>query len=130
VRFGIHHQPTTLQLFFSGPFDLATTDPTNTSFYKVIVPNKHGSFTGPGVTTIPISKAVYDPATNSVTLTTAKRLNVHHLFQLAVTLPCNNGNTVIVEFGGKQSLGGFQNPHHKNQFIPVVNGRIVRPARG
>jgi hypothetical protein len=126
VRFGIHHQPTTLQLFF----EPATTADVvaNPAFYTVVKPNHAGSFTGPGVKTIPVTSATFDAATNSVLLTTAKRLNVHHLFQLQVNLPCNNGNIVVIEFGGKKSLGGFFNPH-THRFVPVSNGKVVGPIR-
>lgn len=125
VRFGIHHQPTQLQLTLSGPLDPA--DASNPANYKVVVPNRYGSFTGPGVTYVPVTSAVYDPAGNTVTLTTARQLNVHHLFQLQVNLPCNNGNSIVIEFGGRNSLGGFTNPHRGNQFVPVAHGRVVRP---
>jgi hypothetical protein len=124
VRFGIHHQPTQLQLTFGGPLSDAV-DAMNPAFYTVIVPNAHGSFTGHGVTTIPVTSAVYDPNNFTVTLTTAKRLNVHHLYQLQISLPCTNGTPVVIEFGGKLSLGGFTN--HKGQFVPVVGGRVIHP---
>jgi hypothetical protein len=125
VRFGIHHQQTQLQLTFTGPI-VPASDASNPANYKVIVPNKYGSFTGPGVTHVPVTSAVYNQANNTVTLTTARRLNVHHLFELEVNLPCYNGKPVIIEFGGKRSLGGFTNPHAGNVFVPVANGNIVR----
>jgi hypothetical protein len=76
---------------------------------------------------IPIESATYDPATNSVTLIPARRLNVHHHFRLSIVLPCPNdvaGETVIIPFGGRESLIGFMN--HHGQFISVKNGRVVR----
>lgn len=125
VRYGIHKQPTQLQLTFDGPI-IPTSDATDTSNYRVVVPNKYGSFTGPGVTYVAVTWAMYNQATNTVTLTTARPLNVHHLFQLQVKLPCNNGNIVTIEFGGKKSLTGFTNPHAGNVFVPVANGKVVR----
>jgi hypothetical protein len=127
VRFGIHQQPTVLQLTFDGPANPA--DVSNPNNYKVIVPNRFGSFTGPGVTIVPIVSATFNPTNNTVDLIPARRLNVHHLFELQVNLPCNNGNVIVIEFGGKRSLAGFTNPHNHNQFVPVVNGRIVRTRR-
>lgn len=124
VRYGIHQQPTQLQLFFNGPVNVA--DAQNTANYSVTVPNRSGSFTGPGVTHVAVTSAVYNATTNSVILTTARRLNVHYQFQLDVKLPCNNGNTVVIQFGGKNSLGGFTNPHKGNVFVPVANGHVVR----
>jgi hypothetical protein len=125
VRFGIHHQPTQLQLTFDGPI-IPASDASNPANYLVIVPNKSGSFTGPGVSYVVVKSAVYNPANNTVTLTTARQLNVHHLFQLQVNLPCNNGNIVTIQFGGKQSLGGFTNPHAGNVFVPVAKGKVVK----
>lgn len=122
VRFGIHHQPTQLQLTFGGP--LNATDAANTAYYTVLSPNKYGSFTGPGVTKIPVTSAIYDPNKFTVTLTTATRLNVHHLFQLVINLPCTNGNPTVIEFGSKTSLGGFY--FHGQHFIRGANGKFVR----
>ena len=114
VRYGIHHQQTQLQLTFNGYVDpVQANNPYN---YRVIVPNRQGSFTGPGVTYVAIANATFDPASNSVTLLPARRLNVHYQFQLQVKLPVNNGNIIVLDFGGKQSLGGFNN--HQGQFTP------------
>jgi hypothetical protein len=123
VRFGIHHQPTQLQLTFSAPVN--TTDLANTANYTVVVPNKSGSFTGPGVTYVPIVKAIPNATGTMVTLITGRQLNVHQLFQLQIKLPCNNGNTVVLEFGSKQSLGGFFNPHSQKN-VTVVKGKTVK----
>ncbi|MFO0954379.1 MAG: choice-of-anchor E domain-containing protein [Isosphaeraceae bacterium] len=123
VRFGIHQQPTLLQLTFDGPLDPAQA--SNPNYYRIAVPNKNGSFTGPGVTYVPIASAKYDAATNTVLLTTARRLNVHYMFQLQIFLPCNNGNVITIQFGGKRSLGGFVNPHKGNAFVPVRNGKVI-----
>jgi hypothetical protein len=115
-RIGIHHQPTQLVVTFDGAVDpTKAADPAN---YTVIT--RSGKV-------IPIKSATYDPATNSVTLIPAVRLNVHHHFQLSVVLPCPNevtGETVVIPFGGKESLIGFFN--HHGQFVPVKNDRIAR----
>lgn len=124
VRFGIHHQPTQLQLTFGGTLD--PTDASNAANYVILAPNAHGSFVGPGVRVIPVASAGYatnpDGVTSTVTLTVANQLNVHHLFQLRVTLACNNGNPINIEFGGKKSLGGFY--YHGQHYI-VVNGKAI-----
>jgi len=125
VRFGIHHQATQLQLTFDGPI-IPSTDATNVSNYRVVVPNRYGSFTGPGVSYVAVNWAVYDQTDNTVTLTTARPLNVHKLFELQVKLPCNNGNIVTIEFGGKKSLGGYINPHAGNAVVKVANGKVVK----
>ena len=100
---------------FSGPIN--PTDAVNPANYTIIAPNAHGSFTGPGTRVIPVIAATYNPNANTVTLTTAVQLNVHHLYQLRVTLPPNN--PIVIEFGGKRSLGGF---FLHGQHFTVVNG--------
>ena len=122
LRFGIHQQPTQLYVTFGGP--ISATDATNTSFYKIIVPNKFGSFTGPGTTTIPVTAASYNPNTFTVKLTTATQLNVHRIYQLVITLPCTNGNPTVIQIGGKNSLGGFTGK--TGGLVTVSHGKIVR----
>ena len=115
-RIGIHHQVTQLVVTFEGPVD--ATKAENPANYSVIT--RSGK-------TIPVKSATYNPATNSVTLIPARRLNVHHHFRLSLVIPCPNeqtGETVVIPFGGKQSLIGFYN--HHGEFIPVHNGKIER----
>jgi len=115
-RIGLHHQVTQLVVTFEGPVD--PTKAENPGNYSVIT--RSGK-------TISIKSATYNPATNSVTLIPARRLNVHHHFRLSLVIPCPNeqtGETVVIPFGGKQSLIGFYN--HRGQFIPVHNGKIER----
>jgi hypothetical protein len=113
-RVGIHHQRTQLIVTFDG-----TVDPTkaeNPRNYYVKTPSGE---------TVRVKSATYNPATNSVTLVPARRLNVHHHYRLVITLPCpgNQPNeTVVVPFGGKQSLIGFHD--HRGRFVSVKNGRI------
>src|SRR5262249_38324272 len=100
---------------FQGPVD--PTRAENPGDYSLITPSGK---------TIPIKSATYNPATNSVTLVSAQRLNVHHHFRLSVVLPCPNnvnGGWSIIPFGGKGSLIGFHN--HRGDFVSVQNGRIV-----
>lgn len=125
VRFGIHHQPTQLQLTYAGQID--ATDAQKLSNYWVIKPNADGSFTGPGVTYIPISAVTYayDAATNTtvITLTTARQLNVHYKFELAINLACYGGTPNIVPFGTIKSLGGFW--YHGTHFVRGADGRFI-----
>ena len=113
-RIGVHHQRTKLIVSFDG-----TVDPTkaeNPGDYSVIA--RSGK-------TIPIKSASFDPATNSVTLIPARRLNVHYDFRLSLAIPCPNeqtSETVVIPFGGKRSLIGFHN--HRGEFVSVKNGRI------
>jgi hypothetical protein len=118
VRFGIHHQPTVLQVNYSG--NVVASEAGNPTNYKVLLPNSKGSFTGPGVTVISIASAAFNPVTNTATLVTAKRLNFHKVAELVITLPSNNGNVITVQFGGVNSLGGFLDKN--GNFVPFVPG--------
>jgi hypothetical protein len=114
-RIGVHHQRTELIVTFDGVVDpVKAANPDN---YKVITPSGR---------TIPIKSATFNPATNAVTLIPAEKLNVHYHFRLSVVIPCPNEQTpetVIIPFGGKDSLIGFHN--HKGEFVTVKNGRIT-----
>lgn len=113
VRFGVHHQQTQLVVSFTG-----TVDPTlanNPNNYVIVASNG---------ARIPIVKATFDPATNTVTLIPARRINAHYHFTLELTLPCPGGTQVSLPFGGKASLGGFTGEHHKH-FFKLVRGHLV-----
>jgi hypothetical protein len=114
-RIGLHHQQTELVVTFEGPVDRAKAE--NPANYFVITSSGK---------TIKIKSATFDPLTNAVTLIPAEPINVHHHFKLSVVLPCPNeqtGDTVVVPFGGKDSLIGFHN--HHGEFVSVKNGRVV-----
>lgn len=115
-RIGVHHQRTLLILPFQGVVNPSRA--ANPADYFVITPAGHR---------IRIVSASYDPATSSVTLRPARRLNVHHDFTLSAVMPCNNGDTsdvVRIPFGSKYSLVGFHNK--RGEFIAVHDGRVVR----
>jgi hypothetical protein len=72
-RFGIHAQPTTLVLTFDHPLD--PTRAQDLGNYRLVSP--HGRPIG-------IASAAYDPATPSVTLSPAHRLDIHYRYRLTV----------------------------------------------
>ena len=80
-RFGFHEQPTTYVLTFSTALDPASAQ--NVANYRLSAVS--GNKAGPA---IPITSAVYDPTTHTVTLHPAHRLNVHLHYVLVV-----NGST-------------------------------------
>jgi hypothetical protein len=113
-RIGVHHQRTQLVVTFDGPVDATKAD--NPDNYSVIKPSGKK---------IPIKSATFNPATNSVTVIPASRLNVHYDFRLSLVIPCANEQTPeteVIKFGGKDSLIGFHN--HRGEFVTVKNGRI------
>jgi hypothetical protein len=113
-RIGLHHQRTQLIVTFEGPVDPA----------KAGNPNNYTVITSTGEK-VPITSATFNPATNSVTLIPARRLNVHLHYRLSLVLPCpneTNPETEIIPFGSRKSLIGFED--HHGQFVSVQNGRI------
>jgi hypothetical protein len=74
---------------------------------------QHGKFSDE----VPIKSAVYNSATNSVTLTTAYQINVHHLAEITVTNPCPGGPDFAGILNRKYSLGGIVG-HHGRVWLP------------
>jgi hypothetical protein len=118
-RIGVHHQRTLLILPFQGAVNPVLAGTRGDYFVTTATGEK-----------IRIVLADYNPATNSVTLSPARRLNVHDRFTLTATLPCPDGiadDVLRIPFGSKYFLTGF---HDKGgQFVPVRDGRIVRSDR-
>jgi hypothetical protein len=72
-RFGIHMQPTVVEVSFNQPLD--PTSAVNPSNYKI---------TDPAGRSVAIRSAVLDAETNMVTLRPAGRINLHHTYHLTV----------------------------------------------
>ena len=64
-----------------------------------------------------IRSAVYNSATNSVTLTTVHPINVHHLYEIKVTNPSPGGPNFVGILNRKFSLGAIVG-HHGHVFVP------------
>ncbi len=82
LRYGFHWQPTYLLLNFNGPLD--PTSAQNPSNYQIL---------GPGGHRITVVSAIYDPATQTVTLVPAGRLNIHWKYRLTVNGTAPSGLT-------------------------------------
>src|SRR5208337_3892636 len=97
-RYGFHAQPTYLLLNFNGP--LNPTSAQNPSNYQVL---------GPGGHRITVVSAIYDPATQTVTLVPAERLNIHWKYSLTVNGATPAGLTnlsgVPLDGSGKGHVG-------------------------
>ncbi len=72
-RFGIHMQQTVLVLSFNDGLD--PTSAQNQSNYKIV---------GPAGRSVSIGSAVFNAATNTVTLRPTSRINLHHTYHLTV----------------------------------------------
>lgn len=100
VRYGIHYQPTVLAVTFSQPVNPA--DAQNVKNYKIVAHDATGTHT------VSVASAVYNSATNTVRLTTARQVNLHYINSLVVNLP-GCPTPIVGAFGGKASLGGYGN---------------------
>ena len=81
-RYGFHEMPTTIVLAFNQPLD--PTSAQNARNYDVVTiggpgrgGNRHGHV-------IAVKDAVYNPLTDTVTLSTAERLDIHNVYRLVV----------------------------------------------
>ena len=130
-RFGVHNQPTLVVLSFSTPLDPATAQ--NVFNYRIVGPTDSST---PGV--IPIRAAIFDAATNTVTLQLGKRLQLHHPYTLTVTglrstlgspLSGNNGipGSPFTTSLNISELSGFID--RAGNFVPIDHGKIY-PAAG
>ena len=131
-RFGVHMQPVQFVLTFSQAMDpVKTQDLAN---YRLV---------GPGGRQVPITAAVYDPATYSVTLTATGAVNFRDDFKLMVQagtttglsdifqLPLtalgneNSGGDVVVKVNRSNFSGFFD---HFGNFVPVDHGHFTPSA--
>jgi hypothetical protein len=124
-RFGVHHQPNQIVVTFSGPLTPAQAE--NIGNYHLFGLGPDGRFSRE----IGLISAVYNPATDSVTLTTLHQNNVHHLYEITVTNPCPGGPDFTGILNRKFSLGNIIG-HHGRVFKPretavpgVLNAAIL-----
>ena len=110
-RFGVHHQPTQIVVTFNG--SLNPTEAENISNYQLFALGRDGQFSR----RVGIRSAVYNSATNSVTLTTVHTINVHHLYEIKVTNPSPGGPNFVGILNRKFSLGAIVG-HHGHVFVP------------
>ena len=105
TRTGIHHQPTRIIISLQGQVN--PEEAANTANYVIVTRGHNGQFGSPGSQTIPLTSAVYDPETNTVTLSPKFRLNIHQEFQLTVKIPNlavdGGGTDFVTVFGGRSS---------------------------
>ncbi len=95
-RFGSHNLPTSLVLVFSTPLDPNRAQDLRN--YQLIAPRRHGR-------AIALLSARYDPTTNAVTLTPARRLSLFESYRLTVngTAPGGLASTAGVLLDGSRS---------------------------
>ena len=111
-RFGYHFQPTTLVLTFSGPLDPASAE--TTSNYLIV---------GRGGRAIAVTRAVYDPATRTVTLSMSRRLRLRGRYQLRART--GQGGSDFVTTFGRETLAGSARSLRASRSISPSIARAV-----
>ena len=114
-RMGYHYAPTTLILGFNVPLNPTSAD--NTNAYTIIAPDGHR---------IAILSAVYDAASETVTLHPSERLDLHKTYRLTVS---GTGTTALLDSAGTP-LDGLGNSHPGSNFVTTVtmaNWTLVLP---
>jgi hypothetical protein len=115
-RFGFHSQPTQFTVAFSEGLEASTVQrPAN---YRIIAPGPDGRFGTRDDRPIPIKSAIYDATTNTVTLTPARRLDLHRRYELIV-----NGSTPsgVADVAGNL-LDGAGNGKPGSDYVVVLRG--------
>ena len=78
-RYGFHQQPTFLVLYFNSPLEVVPAE--NATNYTIAGPSRRRGKAGDRIV---VRKAIYDPASQTVTLIPAGRLNIHNRYTLTV----------------------------------------------
>ncbi len=101
ARYGFHTQPTSLVLGFNTPLVAAAAQ--NVANYQIVQIGAGGSISAP----IPIVSAIYDPATDTVTLNPSRQLYLYGHYVLTVNgmAPYGLISTTGIRLGGT-SVGG------------------------
>ena len=114
VRFGFHMEPTSLVLTFSAAMN--PTPAQNVSNYQL--ENSQGA-------TIPISSAVYDASTDTVTLSPSQLLSLHQSYMLTVTGTPPSGLTSSTGV----YLDGADNGGAGTNYVTTITGNnLAGPA--
>jgi hypothetical protein len=119
-RFGFHNQPTSLLIIFSAALD--PTQAQNVAEYqlRLAVKERHNRFRLGAI--IPVAAAVYNPTNTTVTLSFAKRLNVHYYYQLTINGTPPSG---LTDPAG-QFLDGAGNGQAGTNYVKVFGPSILQ----
>jgi hypothetical protein len=123
-RFGFHDQPTVLVVTFSMPIDSARA--LNAANYRIVTmggPGRGGSLRG-HITRV--SKVVYDPVTQTVTLHMAQRMDFHNFYRITIKGTAAGG---IMGTGGAP-LDGAGTSTSGSNFVGVISPKMLAgPSR-
>jgi hypothetical protein len=111
LRFGIHMQPTVLEVKFSGALD--PTSAGNVNNYVIVDPSGRR---------VRVDSAIYNPQTCTVTLRPATRINLHHTYHFTVIGTGQGGvrsvNNVMLDGAGNGDSGS-------NYVVPLDGNNVV-----
>ncbi len=115
-RIGFHDQHTQVAVSFNEP--LASSAVQGLTNYRILAAGLDGRFGTHDDQLIAIESAIYDSSTNTVTLTPARRLNLHRRYELIV-----NGSTPtgVADLAGNL-LDGAGNGRPGSNYVVVLRG--------
>jgi len=114
LRYGFHAQPTYLLISFNGPLDPTTAQ--NVLNYQIV---------GPSGQSIKVTRAIYDSATQTVTLVPSLRLNLHWRYRLTVRGTAPSG---LTNPAGDFLDGAGNGTPGSNYVAPITWGNLEGPA--
>ena len=121
-RLGIHAQPTQITLTFNE--GVIQSGAENVANYRIIAACADGQFGPHDARTIRIKSAVYNPATDTVTLTPVHRLNWHRRYEIKVNGSSPTGLTDL--FGNL--LDGARNGKTGSDYVAVFRHWGIDPT--
>jgi IPT/TIG domain len=119
ARFGFHMQPTTVVLTFSSALDAARAADVNN--YQILTMGGIARNAALAGHITRVKAAVYNPATLTVTLHTAQRLDIHKRYRLTVRGAIPNG---LKGATGIPLVGRGNGPAATN-YVAVLTGKLL-----
>ncbi len=118
-RFGVHMQPTAVVLTFSSALD--ATRATNVHNYQFVTMGGRGKFGNLVGHVTRVRSAVYNPATLTVTLFPAQRLNIHNMYRLTV----NGATPAGLRGSNGMPLAGRGNGVTAVNYVALLSGKLL-----
>ncbi len=118
-RFGVHMQPTAVVLTFSSALDAMRA--TNVHNYRFMTMGGRGRYANLVGHITRVRSAVYNPATLTVTLFPAQRLNIHNTYRLTV----NGATPAGLRGSNGMPLDGRGDGVAAVNYVALVSGKLL-----